>query len=391
MDMRRVIDNVFWVGAADWDRRLFDGLIPLPNGTSYNAYLVAGGSKTALIDGVDPSKTDVLMARLDGAPRLDYIISQHAEQDHSGALSVVAARFPEAKVLTSPKGRELLSLHAGIPIERITVVADGETLDLGGKTLEFLHTPWVHWPETMCTYLREDRVLFTCDLFGAHLATEEIFERDENLVALASKRYYAEVMMPFRSTIRKHIERFAKLQIDIIAPSHGPVHDKPAFIVGRHDEWVSDRLANSAVIAYASMHGSTAKLSECLAEALTNHGVGARIFNLSVTDIGEYAMALVDAPTIVFGSPAILAGAHPAVISAAFLANALRPKLRFASVIGSYGWGAKVVEQITSMLSGMKIEMLAPVMVKGAPSPDAFKAIEALAAAIVAKHKEAAL
>lgn len=388
LEMRRITDGVFWAGAADWDRRLFDALIPLPNGTSYNAYVIKGSDKTALIDSVDPTKTEVLLARLSGVERLDYIVSQHSEQDHSGAIPAVMERYPDAKVVATPKGKELLSMHTSVPGERISTVADGETLELGGKTLEFLHTPWVHWPETMCTYLREDRILFSCDLFGAHLATDELEERDENLVALASKRYYAEVMMPFRAIIRKHMARFEKYRIDKIAPSHGPIHPNPAFIVKCHDDWTSDRLSNSVMIAYVSMHGSTAKMAEHLAESLTKEGVGARLFNLAATDIGEYAMALVDSATIVIGTPVVLTGAHPAVVPAVFLTNALKPKLRFASILSSYGWGGKAVEQITSMLSGLKLEMLEQVVVKGRPLDKDLAALDALAVSIAAKHKE---
>lgn len=389
MEMRKIVDGVFWAGATDWDRRLFDALIPLPNGTSYNAYLIKGSAKTALIDSVDPTKTDVLMARLAGVERIDYIVAQHAEQDHSGAIPAVLEKYPDAKLLTSPKGRELLAMHIDVPVERITAVADGETLDLGGKTLEFLHTPWVHWPETISTYLREDKILFTCDLFGAHLATEELEENDENLVALASKRYYAEVMMPFRAIIRKHMARFEKLQVAKIAPSHGPIHPNPSFIVKCHDDWTSDRVSNTVIIAYVSMHGSTARMADYLAESLAKEGVGARLFNLAATDIGEYAMALVDAATIVFATPVVLTGAHPAVISAVFLTNALKPKLKFASILSSYGWGGKAVEQITSMLSGLKLEMLDQVSVKGRPLESDFAAIDGLAAAIAARHREA--
>ncbi|MBI5561971.1 MAG: FprA family A-type flavoprotein [Deltaproteobacteria bacterium] len=391
MEPRKISDGVFWVGAADWDRRLFDGLIPLPNGTSYNAYLVEGGTRTALIDGVDPTKTGVLLARLSRVKRIDYIISQHSEQDHSGAIPAVMERHPEAKLLASPKGKELLSVHIGIPAERIGALADNETLDLGGKTLEFMHTPWVHWPETASTYLREDRMLFTCDLFGSHLAAEGLYEKDDHLVCVAARRYYAEVMMPFRANIRRHLERFAKLKIDVIAPSHGPVHTNPDRVVQYHGEWTSEKLSNDAVIAYSTMHGSTAIMAEYLAEALARNGVEARLFNLAVTDLGEFAMSLVDAATIVFGTPTILAGAHPHVISAAFLANALRPKLRFSSVIGSYGWGGKAVEQINSMLSGLKLDALNPVQVKGAPGPEDFKSLDTLADCIAAKHSGAPL
>ena len=170
MKPRRITDNVLFLGAQDFDRRLFDELIPLPDGTSYNAYLVRGSEKVALIDAVDPVKIDVLTAQLESVPQLDYLIVQHVEQDHSGSVPALLDRYPNATVITTPKARPMLVDHLHIDPERIVTVEDGETLSLGDRTLEFIHAPWVHWPETMLTYLREEKILFTCDFFGSHLA-----------------------------------------------------------------------------------------------------------------------------------------------------------------------------------------------------------------------------
>lgn len=393
MEPKKICDGVFWVGALDWDRRLFDSLIPLPDGTSYNAYLVKGSDKTVLIDTVDPSKTSELMARLEGVERIDYIISQHSEQDHSGAIPAVLARFTDAKVITSSKGKEMLALHLGIDPASIMAVNDGETLSLGDKTIEFISTPWVHWPETMSCYIREDMVLFTCDLFGAHLASSSVFVEDDHETCLAAKRYYAEVMMPFRSAIKKHLERFSRYEIDIVAPSHGPVHpiEHVGCVMDFHRQWVSDKVSNTVVIPFASMHGSTEAMVTSLAEALSKGGVMVERFNLAVTDMGRLMMAMVDAATVVFGTPTVLTGAHPMVASAAFVINALKPKAIFSSVIGSYGWGGKSVEQITSMISGLKAQMLEPVVIKGRPAKADFDRVEALADLIISKHREAGL
>lgn len=388
MEPKKVKDGIFWVGAVDWDRRLFDSLIPLPDGTSYNAYLVKGGEKTALIDTVDPSKTEVLLSQLEGVERIDYIVSQHSEQDHSGSIPQVLERHREAVVVASPKGREYLMDLLHIPGERVVTIADGETLMLGNKTLEFLHTPWVHWPETISTYIREDKALFTCDLLGSHLASSTLTIDEHWKVCEAAKRYYAEVMMPFRTSIRKHMERFSKYEVEIIAPSHGPVHDRVECIIESHMDWISDRVSNTVVIPYASMHGSTERMVDRLTEGLIRRGVKVERFNLACADTGKLAMALVDAATIVVGSPTVLTGAHPLVISAAFLANALRPKLKFASVIGSYGWGGKMVEQIASTISNLKVEIIEPVMVKGCPKEEDFKRLDGLADQIAQRHRE---
>ncbi len=387
---RELKPNIYAVGAIDWDRRLFDELIPLPDGTSYNSYLIKGSEKTALIDTVDPTMTDVLIRNLRGLEvgGIDYVVANHAEQDHSGSLPKILDLYPGAKVVCTPKCKDLLMDLLLIPEDKFITVADGETLLLGNKTLEFIHAPWVHWPETMLTYLREDHVIFTCDFLGSHLATSGLFVTDEARVYEAAKRYYAEIMMPFRTTIRKNLERIKSLEIEIIAPSHGPAYDKPEFILNAYRDWTSDAVKNEVIIPYISMHGSTKKMVDYFTEALIDRGITVKQFNLSEPDIGKLAMALVDAATVVLGSPTVLVGPHPKVVYAACLANALRPKLRFASIIGSYGWGSRMVEQLTGMLPNLKLEILEPVVIKGVPKEADFGALDRLADEIMNKHKE---
>jgi flavorubredoxin len=388
MKARQIKTNVYWVGAIDWDRRLFDALIPLPDGTSYNSYLVQGSQKVALIDTVNPSMTHVLMAYLENVPAIDYVIANHAEQDHSGSIPWVLVKYPAAKVVTTPKGKDLLMALLLIPEDKFITVDDGETLSLGDKTLEFIHAPWVHWPETMLTYLREDKILFPCDLFGSHLATTDLYVANEGQVYEAAKRYFAEIMMPFRTSIEKHLEKLNSYKIDVIGPSHGPMYDKPSFILEAYRSWVFDPPKNIVVLPYISMHDSTQKMVEYFVGALADRGITVKQFNLAATDIGKLAMALVDAATLVIGTPTVLVGPHPNVAYAAFLANALRPRLQFISIIGSYGWGSKAVEQLTGMIPNLKAEVLAPVLSKGFPREEDLKALDNLASTIAEKHKE---
>jgi len=387
--MNKLAENVYSVGAIDSDRRLFDELIPLPDGTSYNSYLIKDGEKTALIDTVDPTKTNVLMNNLAGVgiDKLDYVIASHAEQDHSGSLPQVLSRYPAAKVVCSVKCRQMLIDLLGIGQDRFKTVEDGESISLGERSLKFIYTPWVHWPETMSTYLQEDKILFACDFFGSHLATSGLFVEDEPKVYESAKRYYAEIMMPFRPAIKKNLAKLEPFEIDIIAPSHGPVYQRPKFIVDAYRDWVGDDVKNEVVVAYVSMHGSTQRMVEHFVDALIERDITVRQFNLTVTDIGELAMALVDAATIVLGSPTVLTGAHPKVAYAAILANALRPKTRFASIIGSFGWGGRMLEQITALVPNLKVELIEPVVVKGYPKDDDFAALDKLANEILAKHK----
>jgi flavorubredoxin len=387
MKMRTMRTNVFAGGAVDWDRRLFDSLIPLPDGTSYNAYLVRGSEKTALIDTVDPAKAEVLMEQLADVENLDYLVAHHAEQDHAGCIPLVLAKYPLAKLITSPKGKTLIADHLHVDERRITAVGDGETISLGDRSLRFIHTPWVHWPETMTTYLAEEKILFTCDFFGSHLATTDMYAHDEERVYEAAKRYYAEIMMPFRHAIRNNLEKLNGLAIDIIAPSHGPAYDNPSFIIDAYKDWISDDPKNQVVIPYVSMHGSTRLLVERLVGSLAQKGITVFQFDLAATDLGKLAIAMVDAATIVLGTPTVHVGPHPAVLYAAMLANALRPKAAFASVVGSYGWAGKAVEQIVAALPNLKVELLPPVICKGLPLAKDFDSIEALSSAIFEKHK----
>jgi flavorubredoxin len=388
--MKQLKPSVYAVGAIDWDSRLFDRLIPLPDGTSYNAYLVKGSEKTALLDTVDPTKTETLLNNLGklGINKIDYVIAHHAEQDHSGSLPDVLLKYPDAKVVTNPKCKSMLIDLLGIEDEKFITVKDGQTLSLGDKTLEFVYLPWVHWPETMGTYLKEDKILFPCDFFGAHLATSSLFVDDEAVVYESAKRYYAEIMMPFRQQINAHLAKLDEMEIDIIAPSHGPVHNRPEFIVDAYKDWASDTVKNEVVVPYVSMHGSTAKMVSYFVEALIERGITVRQFELSTVDIGKLAIAMVDAATIIIGSPTVLTGPHPCAAYAAFLANALRPKTKFASIIGSYGWGGKMVEQLVAMMSNLKAEILEPVLAKGEPKEDDFVALDRMADEILAKHKE---
>jgi len=390
MKPRKLKKDVYWVGAVDWDRRLFDELIPLPDGTSYNAYLIKGSEKTALIDTVDPTMANELINNLSqlDVKTIDYVVANHAEQDHSGALPEILKVYPDAMVVATPKCKNLLMDLLLISESKIKPVEDRGTLSLGNKTLEFIHAPWVHWPETMLTYLREDKMLFTCDLFGSHFATSDLYVTDEATVYEAAKRYYAEIMMPFRRVIRKNLEKIKDLQIDVIAPSHGPIYDNPEFILQAYRDWAYAPPKNIVVLPYISMHGSTKKMVEYFVGVLVEKGVTVKQFDLAGTDIGKLAMALVDAATIVIGSPTVLVGPHPNVVYAAYLANALRPKVKFASIIGSYGWGGRMVEQITGMLSNLKVELLEPVVIKGFPREDDFRALDKLADDILNRHKQ---
>lgn len=390
MVSRELVPGVYWVGAYDFDRRIFDELVPLPEGTTYNAYLVKGSEKTALIDTVDPTKEYDLISNLVklGVEKIDYIAINHAEQDHAGSLPMVLEFYPDAQVVTNAKCRDLLIALLHVPADRFILIEDNGTLSLGDRTLKFLITPWTHWPETQLTFLVEDRILFPCDLFGFHAATTELFVTDEGWAYRSAKRYYAEIMMPFRNSIKGYVERVRALDPAIIAPSHGPLTKNPKMILDAYADWTSDAVKNEVVLPYVSMHGSTAKMVDHLMGALVSRGIVVKPFNLTKTDTGELAFALVDAATIVIATPTVLFGPHPTIVSATYLANALRPKTRFAAVVGSYGWGGKTADTITKMLDHVKVEVMPPIMVLGEPDEKTMQALDRLADEILKKHKE---
>jgi len=366
MKPRKIKDDIYWMGFVDWDNRLFDSLIPLPDGTSYNAYLIEGSEKTVLIDAVESNLFDKLETQLENVSKLDYVISLHAEQDHSGCIPQILLRYPDAKLITSTKAKGILMDLLHIPEESIITVKDGEMFSLGDKTLEFIYSPWVHWPETMVAYLKEDKILFSCDFFASHIATTDLFVTDEARIYEAAKRYYAEIMMPFRNIIKKNIKKIEAYDIDLI----------------------DGTLKNKVVIPYISMHKSTKKMVDSFVSSLVEKGVSAELFDLTVTDIGKLAIALVDAGTIVIGTPTILAGPHPNIVYGAYLANALRPKTKFLSIIGSYGWGGKTVDILAGMIPNLKVEIIDPVLVKGSPTEADYKTLNNLAETIAVKHKE---
>lgn len=386
--VREITKNIFSVGAIDWDRRLFDELIPLPDGTSYNAYLIRGSEKNVLIDTVDPTKEKELIENLKFLNfKIDYLISLHSEQDHSGAIPKVLELYPEAKLITNKKGKEFLMDLLLIPEEKFIIVEDNEKISLGNKTLQFIFTPWVHWPETMVVYLLEEKILFTCDLFGSHLATSDLFAADKEKVYLAAKRYYAEIMMPFRNQIKNHLNKIRNLEIKMIAPSHGPIYLEPNFIIRAYEDWVSDKVKNEVVLAYVSMHNSTKVMVDFLIKELIDYEIKVIPFNLTKTDIGELAMAIVDAATVLLGTPTVLNGPHPVALFAIYLLNILKPKTKFLGIFGSYGWGGRTLEIIKNLTTNLNCELLPPVLIKGYPKKEDFLLLKDLARNIKEKHK----
>ncbi|MBC7220526.1 FprA family A-type flavoprotein [Candidatus Bipolaricaulota bacterium] len=379
--------GVHWVGVKDWGRRLFDGLIPLPHGTSYNAYLVRGREKTALVDTVNPGFEDELLAKIGEVvdpARLDYVIMNHAEPDHAGAIPVLLDRSPQAHLVLTAKGAEMAVRYYRVPQDRMLVVNEGDTLDLGGKTLRFLDAPFLHWPETMFTYLVEDKVLFPCDFFGAHTAAG-VYDDEVADLAVRAQMYFGEIMMPFRKAGERAMRKLVDVPIELIAPSHGPVWRHPERILGLYRKWTAGETLPKVVVAYVSMWGSTERLVRIAAETLLDAGIRVAVHELAHVDVGDLAGDLVDARALVLGAPTVLGALHPAALNAANLVKALRPPLRYAAVLSSYGWGGGALRQAGEILGPTGIEVVGAVEIHGAPDAEAVVQTEGLARELAAK------
>ncbi len=389
MKFQEIKNNIFYCGLNDCDRRIFDELIPLEHGTSYNSYLVKGSKKTAIIDTMYPPKTKEYMKRLfdNQVGKVDYIIANHGEQDHSGSIPALLEKYPNAIVLTNPKVAENIKNMLFVPAERIREIADGEEVSLGDKTLKFIFAPGVHWPDTMFTYIKEDNVICTCDFLGAHYTFSDVFAQESKELEHSAKRYYAEIMMPFRMMCQRYTKMIKEMNVDMILPSHGPVYTNPSFILDLYTDWTCETPKNLVVMPYVSMYESTKEMVDYLCEKLEAKGVKTFKFDIVDGDLGDLAMSLVDAATIVMGTSMVLAGPHPMAVNVAYLAAVLRPKAKFASIIGSYGWGGKLFDVILNMLSPLKLDLIDPIQVKGKPTGETFLELDKMADAIVEKHK----
>ncbi len=393
MSIQTVAPHVFEVGASHPDREMFDAFMPTPMGTTYNSYLINGSKATALIDPVDPDKWHVLRQNLvdAGCEKLDYIICLHTEQDHAGTLPNLLELWPDAVVIVNKKVQELLETHLHVPASRTTVVAEGDTLDLGGKTLEFKMIPFAHWPDNYMAYLQEDQILFSSDLFGSHYASTEVFSTDSNDQRMAARQYYAEIMMPFRKQVAKHVAWVREKNPRHIAPAHGPVWYDTTKILKLYESWTSDEVKKKVVIGYVSMHGSVKEMVEKYALRLAQHGISvvtrdiaAHVDSLT-TEVGHLASDMVDAAAIVIAAPTVIVGPHPSALYLSAVVNLLKPKAQYLQFLGSYGWASQAPQIVQSSVDSFKGEFMEPLNIKGLPNEEDIAKIEAAADALAEK------
>ena len=369
-----IAPELHWVGVKDWDRRMFDRLIPLPKGTSYNSYLLQGDHSTALIDTVNPGFEGELESKIrkyQDPETLDYVIMNHAEPDHANGIEHILSVAPDARLLTSEKGQDMATSLFKIPEERIDAVEDEQTLDLGGKTVRFVDAPWLHWPETMFTFYEEEGILFSCDFFGAHIASSKFYADELGDAALDhAKSYYGEIMMPYRPRAKAAMNKIEDFDINMIAPSHGLIHREVRPIIEAYRRWTEGQTKKKVLVPYISMWGSTEKMAKTLIETIADEGIEVIPFNLASGDLGRLAGELVDAGGIIIGTPTVLAGPHPNAHHIAYLAKKLNPPAKYLGVIESHGWAGGAIREIADLVKGMKGEVVDTVSVLGTPTEE---------------------
>jgi len=382
--------NVYWVGSRDWNRRLFDALIPLPRGTTYNSYLVIGEEKKALIDTVNPGFEKELegkIRKITNPEDLDYVVMNHAEPDHAGSIPYIMALNSKAKLVTSSRGAKMAQTFYKVPEDRIKAVADGETIPLGGKTLRFIEAPMLHWPETMFTYVPENKALFPCDFLGAHVA-EALYDDEVDDLLVFAQKYFGEIMMPFRPNAQKGLEKIKDLPIEIIGPSHGPIYRNPQRILQAYGKWANGETKQKAIIAYATMWNSTEKMIRPIVDILSSEGIETVVHNLVYADIGDVAKDLVDSRAIILGTPTVLNGAHPLAVYATYLVKALKPSAKYAIVLSSYGWGGGAIKHVQETLGPTKMEIVGTLEINGPPTENDIDKLVELGKTLASKIKE---
>ncbi|MEM2904602.1 MAG: FprA family A-type flavoprotein [Candidatus Bathyarchaeia archaeon] len=354
--------SVYWVGAVDWSVRDFHGYA-LKHGTTYNAYLVKA-EKVALVDTVKMGFSEELLTNireLIPPEKIDYVVVNHVEPDHSGSMPAVMKVAENAKVLASGPGVNGLLRHYHRKEWPISAVKTGDELSLGGKTLSFIEAPMLHWPDSMFTYVKEDGLLLPNDAFGQHLATSQRFDDEVGSLMEAAAEYYANILMPFGLQIVRMIEKLRGMGIPLntIAPSHGLIWRKePQKIVQAYLEWSRGQARNKAVVVFDSMWGSTEKMAYAIAEGIASRGVEVKLFHLRRDELSAIAAEILDAKAILVGASTLNNGPLPAVASFLAYLRGLRPKAKKSAVFGSYGWGGGGIKAAEAECKAIGLEPL---------------------------------
>jgi flavorubredoxin len=355
MNKVSLAEGINWVGVVDWNIRDFHGYVTR-RGSTYNAYLIQD-EKTVLVDTVKHTFSSELLrniCELVDPGKIDYIIVNHVEMDHSSSLPAVVKYAKNATIIASARGKDAIIEHYGADFN-IQVVKTGDTLKLGKRTLTFVEAPMLHWPDSMFTYVVEDKILMPNDAFGQHLASAQRFddEVDEHVLMEEATTYYANILMPLAPLITRKIQEVVQMgiPIDMIAPSHGIIwRSNPSKIIKAYSDWSSNNSKNKVVIVFDTMWGSTDKMARAIAEGVTSQGVDVKLLKLRAANRTEAMTEILDAKAVVVGSPTLNNGMFPTIGSFLTYATGLKPKGKLWSFFGSYGWGGGAVKNMTEMV-----------------------------------------
>lgn len=362
--------GIYWVGGIDWDIRNFHGYLT-QRGSTYNAYLIID-EKVTLIDTVKHYLYDEMIERISkivDPAKIDYIVSNHVEMDHSGGLPKLMAVAKNATLFTSPKGASGLKAHYHQDWN-FKVVKSGDSLNIGKRNLAFVHTPMAHWPDSMVTYLPEDKILFSNDALGQHLATSERFDDQVPLgiTMLEAKKYYANILMLFDRPVAGALKAIGGLEIEMIAPSHGLIwRTHISEIVQAYQKWSANETVEKAVIVYDSMWGSTAKIAAAIQAAFENKGISVKMICLTANHISDVMTEVIDAKYLCIGSPTLNNNMMPTVASFLTYLKGLAPKNRTGLAFGSYGWSGQSIGLVETMLKDTKMVILEKIKVQYVP------------------------
>jgi flavorubredoxin len=362
-DAVKLTDKVFWVGAIDWAVRDFHGY-STRRGTTYNAYLIVS-DRITLVDTVKRPFMGEMMSRISSIvdpEKIDVIISNHSEMDHSGSLPEAVDLIGPSKVYASVMGKKALAAHFHRDLH-VESVGTGDSLDIGGATLRFIETRMLHWPDSMVSYLPEDRVLFSQDGFGMHLASAERFDDQlpRELLETEARKYYANILMPFSPIVRKMLKdlKGMNLDVDLLCPDHGPIWRQGiGWIMDKWAGWAAQECVPRAVVTYDTMWGSTRAMAEAVTEGLIQRGVSVRLLPLRETHISDIVAEVLEASALVVGSPTINGRIFPSVAEFMNYVGGLKPVNLIGAAFGSYGWSGEAVGELNGLLDQMKVEVV---------------------------------
>jgi len=382
MKAYKLRDNIWWVGAIDWDLRNFHGYLT-QRGSTYNAYLIID-EKVTLIDNVKYYLYDEMISRISDVidpARIDLIVQNHVEMDHSSGLPQLMKLIPNAKIYTNANGIKGLKAHYKEDWN-FEEIKSGDSINIGKRDLTFLTTPMVHWPDNQVTYCPQEKILFSNDAFGQHIATNERLVEEYHLsIALEeAKKYYANIVLPYSRMVQKVLEAAAPLELEMIAPSHGLIWTEHIpQILAAYTDWANNVAdPGRALVIWDTMWKSTQMMAQAIAQGFENRGIKARMLNLQTNHISDIMTDVMDAKYICVGSPTINSSILPTVAAFIYYLKGLSPKERIGLAFGSYGWGGQSVPILQQMLGDPKecgFTMLEPIKTLYIPDSETLKGI----------------